>query len=313
MTHLLTVTMNPSIDISTTVDRVVPSRKLRCGPERRDPGGGGVNVARVASRLGHRATALFPVGGAIGQQFRALVEAEKLDAIAIAIDGETREDFTVVEQAGGAEYRFVAQGPLLSEWEWRACLDAIETLPGPVDFIVASGSLPPGAPEDFYARVAALGRGRGAPVAVDASGAALRATLDHGVDLIKPSLSEMRELSGLELADPAACVAVCRDFVQAGKARIIALTLGGQGALLGTPEGVWRAWPMPIKAVSTVGAGDSFLAAMLCALGSGASPVEAFRSGIAAGSAALLTPGTQLCRAEDVARLSPLVHIDRAA
>jgi 6-phosphofructokinase 2 len=312
MTHLLTVTMNPSVDIWTTVDRVVPSRKMRCGPERRDPGGGGVNVARVATRLGHEATALFPAGGAIGQQFRALVEAEKLRAVAIAIEGETREDFTVVERAGGTEYRFVAQGPLLREREWRACLEAIEALPGRIDCIVASGSLPPGAPEDFYARVAALARGRGAPVAVDASGAALRAALDHGVDLIKPSLGEMRELSGRELADPAACVTVCRDFVQAGKARIVALTLGGQGALLGTVEGVWRAWPMPIKAESTVGAGDSFLAAMVCALGAGASSVEAFRAAMAAGSAALLASGTQLCRAEDVARLSPQIHIDRA-
>ena len=313
MTHLLTITMNPSIDISTTVDHVIPSRKLRGGPARRDPGGGGVNVARVAARLGHDATALFPAGGAVGHQFRALVEAEKLNAIAIAIDGETREDFTVYEKASGSEYRFVLQGPTLHEWEWRACLDAIETLPGRFDYIAASGSLPPGAPEDFYARVAALARGRGIPFAVDSSGAALRAAIDHGVDLIKPSLREMRELSGRELADPAACVAVCRDFVQAGKARIVALTLGSQGAILGTAEGAWRAWPMPIKAVSTVGAGDSFLAALICALGAGANPVEAFRAAVAAGSAALLTPGTQLCRPEDMARLSPQVHIDRAA
>jgi 6-phosphofructokinase 2 len=312
MTHLLTVTMNPSVDISTTVDRVIPSRKLRCGPERRDPGGGGVNVARVASRLGHQATALFPVGGAVGQQFRALAEAESLDALAISIDGETREDFTVVEQAGGAEYRFVAQGPVLREQEWRACLEAVGALAGRVDYIVASGSLPPGAPEDFYARVAALARARGTPIAVDASGPALRAALEHGVDVVKPSLGEMRELSGRELAEPAACAAVCRDFVQAGKAKLIALTLGGQGALLATAEGVWRAWPMPIKAVSTVGAGDSFLAALLCSLGAGEGLTDAFRIAVAAGSAALLSPGSQLCRAEDVARLSSQVRIERA-
>src|SRR5579875_3742805 len=213
MAHVLTITMNPSVDISSEVDRVIPSRKLRCGPQRRDPGGGGVNVARVIDRLGHTATALFPAGGGVGHQLRALVEAERIRALAVAIDGETREDFTIVEHASGQEYRFVASGPTLHEWEWRACLDAVETLPGPLDLIVASGSLPPGVPEDFYARVAALAHARGVPLVVDTSGSALRAALGHGVDLFKPSLREMRELTGRELADPSACVAACAEFV----------------------------------------------------------------------------------------------------
>jgi 6-phosphofructokinase 2 len=312
MAHVLTVTMNPSIDISSEVDRVIPSRKLRCGPARRDPGGGGVNVARVVERLGHKATALFPAGGEVGRQLRTLVEKEGITALAIAIDGQTREDFTVVEHASGEEYRFVAMGPALHEWEWRACLDAIETLPGPIDYIVASGSLPPGAPEDFYARVAALARGRGAPIVVDTSGPALKAALAHGVDLFKPSLREMRELTGRELSDPASLVAIARDFVDSGQARIVALTLGSQGAILATAGGAWRAWPLPIKAVSTVGAGDSFLGAMVCALAGAADPTEAFRHGVAAGSAALLAPGTQLCQPHDIAELLPHVHIDRA-
>ena len=201
----------------------------------------------------------------------------------------------------------------MHEWEWRACLDAFETLPGPLDYIVASGSLPPGAPEDFYARVADLARARGVPLVVDTSGPALRAALAYGVDLFKPSLREMRELTGRDLADPAACVAVCAECVAAGSAGIIALTLGSQGAILGTGEGVWRAWPMPIQAISTVGAGDSFLGAMVCALASGATPVQAFRQAVAAGSAALLSAGTQLCHPERIAELAPQVHIDKAA
>jgi 6-phosphofructokinase 2 len=312
MAHVLTITMNPSIDISSTVDRVIPSRKLRCGSARRDPGGGGINVARVIDRLGHDVTALFPAGGGVGHQLRALVEAEKLKCIAIAIDGETREDFTIVERVSDTEYRFVSQGPTLHEWEWRACLDALESLPGPIDYVVASGSLPPGAPEDFYARVVVIAHARGTPVAIDSSGPALKAALD-GVDLFKPSLREMRELTGRDLADPTACIDVCRDFVAEGRARIVALTLGSQGAILGTGGGVWRAWPLPIKAVSTVGAGDCFLGAMVCALSEGAEPPEAFRTAVAAGSAALLSPGTQLCRPEAVAELRPHVHLDKVA
>jgi 6-phosphofructokinase 2 len=312
MAHVLTITMNPSIDISSEVDHVIPSRKLRCGPARRDPGGGGVNIARVVKRLGHKATALFPAGGAVGHQLRELVEKEGVEALAIAIDGETREDFTVVEHASGQEYRFVAMGPALHEWEWRACLDAIETLPGPFDYIVASGSLPPGAPDDFYARVAALARGRGAPLVVDGSGAALKAALDYGVDLFKPSLREMRELTGRELANAEALIAASRELVTTGKARIVALTLGSQGAILATDSGLWRAWPLPIKAVSTVGAGDSFLGAMVCALAGGATTTDAFRQAVAAGSAALLAPGTQLCQIKDIEELLPHVRIDRA-
>ncbi|MGO9771915.1 MAG: 1-phosphofructokinase family hexose kinase [Roseiarcus sp.] len=313
MARVLTITMNPSIDISTSVDRVQPTRKLRCAPARRDPGGGGVNVARVANRLGNEAIAVYPAGGSCGERLHKLIDQENIRGLAIPIEEETREDFTVVETSTGHEYRFVSIGPRLSETEWRNCLDAVAAFRDPVDVIVASGSLAPGVPDDFYAWIAKIARGRSAPFALDTSGPPLRAALDHGVDLLKPSLGELRELTGQLLASPAACVAACRKLVEAGQAKAVALTLGSQGAILATQEGAWRAWPLPIHAVSTVGAGDSFLAAMVCAQASGLPPLEAFRHGVAAGSAALLSPGTQLCRAEDVRELLAHVAVDRAA
>ncbi len=313
MARVLTITMNPAIDISTSVDRVQPTRKLRCAPARRDPGGGGINVARVADRLGSDAAALYPVGGGCGQILRKLMDQENIRSIAIPIGAETREDFTVVETSTGHEYRFVSSGPPLSETEWRNCLEAVAAFRDPIEFFVASGSLPPGVPDDFYAWIAGIARERFAPFALDASGPSLRAALDHGVDLLKPNLRELRELTGQPLADPASCVAACKSLVAAGKTKTVALTLGSQGAILATAQGAWRAWPLPIKAVSTVGAGDSFLAAMVCALASGLPPLEAFRHGVAAGSAALLSPGTQLCRAEHVRALLEHVVVDRAA
>ena len=313
MAHVLTITMNPAIDISTSVERVQPTRKLRCAPARRDPGGGGINVARVTDRLGSDATALYPAGGVCGQMLRKLVEQENIRSIAIPISEETREDFTVVETTTGHEYRFVSVGPRLSETEWRNCLEAARAFRDPVDFVVASGSLPLGVPDDFYALIAEIARGRSAPFALDTSGPPLRAALDHGVDLLKPSLGELRELTGQPLADPASCVGACKSLVASGQSKMVALTLGSQGAILATPEGAWRAWPLPIHAVSTVGAGDSFLAAMVCALASGLPPLEAFRHGVAAGSAALLSVGTQLCRAEDARALLEHVVVDRAA
>ncbi len=233
MARVLTITMNPSIDISTSVDRVQPTRKLRCAPARRDPGGGGVNVARVANRLGSEAIAVYPAGGSCGERLHKLIDQENIRGLAIPIEEETREDFTVVETSTGHEYRFVSIGPRLSETEWRNCLDAVAAFRDPVDFIVASGSLAPGVPDDFYAWIAKIARGRSAPFALDTSGPPLRAALDHGVDLLKPSLGELRELTGQLLASPAACVAACRKLVEAGQAKAVALTLGSQGAILG--------------------------------------------------------------------------------
>ena len=313
MAHLLTITMNPSIDISTSVGLVQPFRKLRCGASRRDPGGGGINVARVVNRLGSDVTALYPAGGFYGQLLRELLDAESIRSLTIPIDEETREDFTVEETTSGNEYRFVSTGPELKESEWRACLEEIAAFREPVDMIVASGSLPPGVPEDFYARIAKIARTRATPITLDTSGPPLRAALDHGVDFLKPSLREMRELTGEPLADPTSCISACRRLVTSGRAGGVALTLGSQGAILVTTQGAWRAWPLPIKAVSTVGAGDSFLAAMVCALTAGRPHAEAFAHGVAGGSAALLSPGTQLCHPDDMRELLTHVVIDRAA
>jgi 6-phosphofructokinase 2 len=310
MTRILTITMNPSIDVSTSVERVIPGHKLRCGPSRRDPGGGGINVARVLKRLEVEPVAFYTAGGERGQMLRGMLAREGIEGASLPISGDTREDFTVDETGTGNEFRFVSAGPELTEHEWRAALAVIADFRRTFAYIVASGSLPPGVPDDFYARVAEIGRALETPVALDASGAALRGALHGGVDILKPSLSELRDVTGLPLADPSACRDACRALIERGHAKTVALTLGSQGAILVTAEEAWRAWPLPILAVSTVGAGDSFLAALIAALALGHPLPKAFRRAVAAGSAALLAPGTQLCRPEDVDELESKVHID---
>jgi 6-phosphofructokinase 2 len=299
--------MNPAIDIATSVERVHPGRKLRCAEVKRYPGGGGINVARVVDRLGSEATALFPVGGCCGQLFQKLIDQESIHTLVIPIEEETREDFTVVETSTGNEFRFVSQGPHLCEADWRRCLETFAGFRDPIDFLVAGGSLPPGVPDDFYARIAEIASDRGVPFALDTSGAALRAALDHGVHLVKPNLREMRELMGEPLANLASCIEACERLVAAAKANLVALTLGSQGAVLVTKKGVWFAPPLLIKAISTVGTGDSFLGAMVCGLACGLSEEESFRQGVAAGSAALLAHGTELCHSAGVQDL--LKHV----
>jgi 6-phosphofructokinase 2 len=309
MRNIVTLTINPSIDISTSIDRVVPVRKLRCSAAQRDPGGGGVNVARVVTRLGADVKALYPTGGATGQLLRRLMDREGISSLAVPVSEEIREDFTVFEQATGDQYRFVLPGPRLSEQEWRECLDALASLKGQPGFVVASGSLPPGVPADFYKRAARIAKDWGAKVVLDSSGPPLEAALEGGVYLFKPNLNELADLAGARLDGQDAWIEACNRLVRAGRAEVVALTLGDRGALLVTRDQAWRAQALQVELVSAVGAGDSFLGALVWSLASGHGMEEAFRYGVAAGSAALLAPGTDLCRREDVQRLYPQVTI----
>jgi 6-phosphofructokinase 2 len=303
MTPVLTVTPNPAIDISTSTEHVVPIRKLRCTTVRRDAGGGGINVARVVRRLGSDVTAIYPAGGSTGQLLRRLVESENVRSIAIDVAEETREDFTVAEERTRNQFRFVMPGPLLTHQEWRACLDAIDRMDALPLILVCSGSLPPGVPDDFYARIARIAAARGSKLILDTSGRPLAAALQEGVFLVKPNLRELREFANAPLEDEQSWIAESRRLIDAGGAEIVALTLADKGALLITREGALYAGAPNIEPVSAVGAGDSFVGGIVSALAWGHSIAEAFRWGVAAGSAAVLNAGTELCHAPDVIRL----------
>jgi 6-phosphofructokinase 2 len=306
---IVTLTINPAIDIFVNVARVEPTRKLRCSAPKRDPGGGGINVARVAHRLGSSVVAVYPTGGAIGKLLHRLVEREGIDSLVTPSHVETRENFTAYEETTGEQYRFVLPGSKLHRAEWEAVLDKLTTLPQKPKFVVASGSVPPGVPEDFFARVARCAKQHGVQCVIDTSGPALQEALKEGVTLIKPNLAELSDLLGTPLDSDRAQVAACRKLTSDGSAHAVALTLGDQGALLVTADQALRAQPLAIEAISTVGAGDSFLGGFVAALASGESLERAFRIAVAAGSAAVLSPGTELCRDEDVQRLLPQVKI----
>jgi 6-phosphofructokinase 2 len=300
---IVTATPNPALDVSTSVGRVVPEHKLRCGPTRLDPGGGGINVSRVVRNLGGRSIAVYAVGGPTGQAYRELLEREGIVGRAVRIAASTRESFTVDETDTGKQFRFVLQGPEMREPEWRAFLSAIADDMPTRGYIVPSGSLPPGAPVDFYARIAHIARERGTRCVVDTSGPALRAALDEGVFLIKPSLRELGELVGAALDDETDMQDAAHQLVHAGACDVVALTLGAAGALLVTADGAMRLPTPAVDVQSTVGAGDSFLGALVLRLAQGRDLAAAFRSAVAAGSATAMLPATDLCRLDDVAAL----------
>ncbi|TDV33994.1 6-phosphofructokinase [Paraburkholderia caballeronis] len=303
MTGIVTVTLNPAIDVATSVAQVTDTHKLRCACARRDPGGGGINVARVIRRLGGDCVALYLAGGAVGQMLQRMLDSEQVRSACIGIAGDTRENFSVRETTTGREYRFVLPGPVVGADEWARVLRHGESLDPPPRYLVLSGSLPPGLPDDAYANLARIARARGARVVLDTSGPALKKALNERVFLVKPSLSELRELTGAPLETEDEWRDAAARIVRDGRAEVVALTLGERGAMVVAAGLTLRADALPMAVSSAIGAGDSFVGAMVWALDRGDALDVAFRHAVAAASATLLAQGTALCRPDDQQRL----------
>ena len=300
-TRIVTLTMNPALDITADTDRVIPTDKMRCGLPRYDPGGGGINVARIAHVLGASVTALFPAGGHAGDKVTDLVADSGVAVQRITVARSTRESFTVDERSTGKQYRFVLPGPRLTDAEQTECLEQLSAAAGSAEFVVASGSLPPGVPADFYQRVADICRESGALLILDTSGAALR-HISSGVFLLKPSVRELRECVGRELISESEQLAAAHELIDRGCAQFVVVSLGSQGALLATPRGSQRYSTVMVPSGSGVGAGDAMTAGITVGLNRGWKLDKAVQLGIAAGSAMLLTPGTAPCAREHIER-----------
>ncbi len=303
--QIVTLTMNPALDITTSVDTVRHTEKLRCGPPRYDPGGGGINVARIANVLGGSVSAVFPAGGPTGDVVATLLEDEGVPFRQVAIAAATRESFTVNEKSTGQQYRFVLPGPRLTFTEQARCLDELRMAAGSAEFVVASGSLPPGVPLDYYQRVADMCGQLDVPFILDTSGGGLQHVCS-GVYLLKASVRELRECVGRPLATESEQLIAAHELVESGRAQIVLVSLGSQGALLTTQRDSQRFAAIPMRGGSGVGAGDAMVAAITTGLSRGWSLAKSVRLGIAAGAAMLTTPGTAACDRADVEKLFAL-------
>lgn len=259
-------------------------------------------MARVVHELGGDALALIMTGGVTGRLVEELLNEAGVRWQALGTRGRTRISLTVHDRQSGLEYRFVPEGPNVEQHEWNGALDILQKVEG--EWIVASGSLPRGVPEDFYAQAAAIATRRGQKFVLDTSGAALRVAIGgHGIDLLKLSLSELEFLIGRELNNPQLQEKEVASLISAGAARMIAVSLGRDGAILGTSESISRLPTVRIEECSAVGAGDSFLAGLVLGLARGASQREALALGIAAGAASVATYGTAQVRRAEVETL----------
>jgi len=301
--NIVTLAMNPSIDKASSVEIVTAERKLYCKPPSFEPGGGGVNVSRAIQKLGGESMLLCPAGDFTGRRFMELLEQEGIPHRSVDISGMTRESLVVLEESTGRQFRFGMPGPSLSGEEWKRCLDEVTALCIKDGFLVASGSLPPGVPSDFYARAARIGKEHGAKVIVDTSGDALYETLLEGVYLVKANYREFRSLAGQDMTDDKQIEEQAVKMVKDGRCEIMVISLGVAGALMVSEKVVEHVSSPTVPIVSKIGAGDSTVAGMALMLARGQALRDAVRFGIAAGAAAVMTPGSELCRRVDAERL----------
>jgi 6-phosphofructokinase 2 len=288
--RIVTLTVNPALDIAMEASEVRPGHKMRTRGATYDPGGGGVNVSRVIHALGGQTMALLAIGGLTGRFIEEMLVDAGVPCWAVTVPGTTRVSLTVQETSSSAEYRFVPEGDMLRPSDADRFLSLLDDVRA--DWLVASGSLPPGFPADFYARVAHLAQRRDIPFALDTSGVALEAALHQGVDLLKTSLSEFQSIVGARPSDGDALAEEASHLAANGTAAMIALTLGERGAILATSDNRWALPAIPVRVRGSVGAGDSFLAGLMLGLARRQPPQEALRLALATGAVAVMGQGT---------------------
>jgi 6-phosphofructokinase 2 len=301
MPQIVTLTINPAVDISWEVEDVVPTRKLRSSGGVVYPGGGGINVSHVISVLGGESKAIFTRAGIVGTLLAELLDDYAIDRRVIKVHGTTRLSATIFERSTEDEYRVTPPGPEMSEGEWQAFIDAVNETE--CEYLVCSGSVPDGVPEDFYARIAAIAKPKGIKVILDTSGRPLIDALKEGVYLVKPNLRELEHLVGRKAPTPEKQEEIARQIVDEGRAEIVALTLGKEGALMVWKDGMKRLPSPNVEKKSAVGAGSSFVAGLVFALSQGRTLEDSLALAVACGAAALITPGTEMVRKADADRL----------
>lgn len=299
--RVVTLTVNPALDISMEIGQLAPSRKLRARITHRDPGGGGINVARAVHILGGRSLALWARGGCAGDEIGRWLDDEDVDHHSIQVEGESRE-CVIVTDAAGDQYRFIPAGPELRTDEVEALLSAPTSVLEDGAVLVLSGSLPPGAGGDFYARAIRQARDS-VRVVLDASGTSLRQGVRAAPFLVKPNVRELGELVGTEISSDAEISQAASDLIDRHGVAAVVVSLGAGGSILVTESQRREIRSPTVPIVSRVGAGDSMVAGIALGLARGWSVGEAVRLGTACGAAAVMTPGTHLCRRDDAWRL----------
>ncbi|MBC7440166.1 MAG: 1-phosphofructokinase family hexose kinase [Flavobacterium sp.] len=306
MSKIITVTFSPSIDKSASVSAILTDNKMNCFSLISEPGGGGINVARVISRLGGNVEAIFPSGGYMGMFFNQLLESEKVSFVSVQTKNETRENYVILDQATNKQYRFGMPGVKLFDNELKNIIQVIENHEK-IDFIVVSGSLPPGIPLNIFDKLAKIANNKKAKLIVDTSGEALKSALNAGVYLLKPNLEELRILMNIKDLESENIEILAKKLIQDYKCQTIVVSLGAKGAMLFSKEESHFIKPPKVKVKSTVGAGDSMVAGIVFGLSNNLNLKESLQYGIACGTATTMNLGSALCQKKEVEKLLKII------
>ena len=311
MARILTLTLNPAIDKSTTVAAIGPNSKLRCTEPTYDAGGGGINVSRAIHKLGGSSVCNYFAGGPTGVFLKQLLDDQQIEQQVFAIEGWTRENFAVTDTSNNQQYRFGMPGPMVKEAEWQNALKQLEKQLNKGDYLVASGKLPPGVPNDFYAQIGNLSEKKGALFILDASGEALMEAAKSQAYMLKPNLAELGALCGVPSITDLDLKSLAKEFLETHNCEILVVSLGPKGALLATKNEMVQVPAPVVHQKSTIGAGDSMVAGMVMSLEGGKSLLDMVMYGVACGTAATMHHGTQLCNKEDADKLDGWIRLQK--
>ena len=295
---IVTLTPNPSVDRAIVIDALRRGEVHRATSSRVDPGGKGVNVSRALAAQGSPTIAVLPAGGPEGHLMDDLLDAAGVARRSVPVAGALRMNVSVLEP-DGTTTKLNEPGPRLSPAEVDALLTATLDAAGGADWVVGCGSLPPGAPTELYAALVTRVRERGIRIAVDSSGTPMTAAVAARPHLIKPNHEELAELVGHPLPTLGDVHAAALDLVADG-IEVVAVSLGGDGALLVTADELVHARATITAPLSTVGAGDCMLAGLLHGLSSGRSAADALAVAVTWGAAAVTLPGSRVPAPHDL-------------
>lgn len=302
MKKIVTLTLSQSLDNTSQTERLFPSGKIRCDTPKLEPGGGGINVARVIKRLGGEVTAVYPSGGATGEHLTRLLQEENVTVKPVACKAMTRQNLNVTTRCDDQQYRFIMPGSSISKDELinieRCVFDQNP------DYLVISGSLPDDLDADFMVKLMTQAKNKKIEIIVDCSGQPLIDALNHGgLLLAKPNAKELATVRGAKYLRADDLEKEAKYLVASNKCKIALISLGAQGALLVTDNICEQIVPPSVVSHSAVGAGDSLVGAMVLSLARGLSVEESARMGVAAGTAATMNHGTELCNHKDLMHL----------
>jgi len=307
---IATLTLNPSLDRHVAVENLILDDTNRWVSFKREPGGKGINVSRVIKELGGETTAYGFVGGFAGKALKTILKQQGVPCDFISIKAEIRSNFIITDLKTHCQTRISAPGPRVSAAELHKLVAKVTSIKPKPRYVILAGSVPPGVPYYIYRDLIQKIKGQGITVVLDSADLWLQEGIKAKPDVVKPNVREAQTAMGVELATEEDIIYAVKTFISSGIG-IAAISRGRDGMIIGDKDAVYKVVPPNVDVMSTVGAGDSTVAGLVFKLSLGGSLEEASRFAVASGTAATLTPGTELCHKRDVEMILPLIKVER--